>query len=68
MFKNVKKLFLLVVLTLVGVLAFACGEECPECNEANKETCNEFCEKCPEEQKCPEINEETCNLAVACSM
>ena len=60
MFKNVKKLFLLVVLTLVGVLAFACGEECPECNEANKETCTEFCEKCPEDQKCPEIDEETC--------
>ena len=60
MFKNVKKLFLLVVLTLVGVLAFACGEECPTCNEANKETCDQFCEKCPEEQKCPEIDEEAC--------
>ena len=69
MFKNVKKLFLLLVLTLVGVLAFACGEECPECNEANKESCKEFCETCPEIDKeackdfiesCPEIDEETC--------
>lgn len=69
MFKNVKKLFLLLVLTLVGVLAFACGEECPECNEANKESCKEFCETCPEIDKeackdfietCPDIDEEAC--------
>lgn len=69
MFKNVKKLFLLLVLTLVGVLAFACGEECPECNEADKDSCKEFCETCPEIDKeackdfivsCPEINEDTC--------
>ena len=69
MFKNVKKLFLLLVLTLVGVLAFACSEECPECNEAGKDSCKEFCETCPEIDKeackdfiesCPEINEDTC--------
>ena len=68
MFKNVKKLFLLLVLTLVGVLAFAC-EECPECNEAGKDSCKEFCETCPEIDKeackdfiesCPDIDEEAC--------
>ncbi len=68
MLKNVKKVFLFVVLALVSVLAFACEEcpECPECNEANSETCKEFTETCNNasdetcKEFCPEINEETC--------
>ena len=73
MFKNLKKVLFALVLALVTVFAFACGEDvveankenckdfcdtCPTCNpEANEENCKDFCETCP---TCPEINDEAC--------
>lgn len=72
MFKNVKKALLFVVLVLVSVLAFACGEDCPECEKCidiNEETCKDYCGECKEANKencveyCPEnevCDEEAC--------
>lgn len=69
MFKNVKKLFLLLVLALLGVLVISCGNEqcteaneenckdiiqCQECTELNKENCKDYCDTCNE------ANEENC--------
>lgn len=58
MFKNIKKALLALVLALVTVFAFACGEDVVE---ANKENCKDFCDACQPCPECdPEANEENC--------
>ena len=58
MFKNIKKALLALVLALVTVFAFACGEDVVE---ANKENCKDFCDACQQCPECdPEANEENC--------
>lgn len=55
MFKNIKKVLFALVLALVTVFAFACGDDVVE---ANKENCKDFCEECP--TCAPEANDENC--------